>query len=216
MRFIRSFLLLKKARFHGFTLSELLIAVAIWGIVATFAVSKVLVAINTQVSNTRLKNIVASLSQYYLEADQKGFNFSGWEQDTYFRSKFDYLKQCYWIKDHTNCSADAALRASYPVQYWGYMLKDGSSFSSGWDTYHWVTEQERGWVYMAKFYFTTFDINGANALPNVIGQDIFNVVYNPNGYTYLIHGTSVICRPHSLCPRDNASSVQYNKVFSGS
>jgi prepilin-type N-terminal cleavage/methylation domain-containing protein len=146
----------------AFTLSELLIALAILGLIATFTVPKVLHGIGEQQSKTVLKETIAMMGQilgeYFTENCEKVY-----QRDKLLLNKLNATKVCHsagdgiggpgagpggcWIDASQGCVEGWGCNPWYP----GALLHNGASVT---------------WWYNAPHYYVWIDYNGVKG-PNV-------------------------------------------------
>lgn len=112
--------MLKVNRNHAFTLSELLIALAILGLIATFTIPKVLQNVEANQKKAVFKECYASLSQVL----QQGLNQRPQYIDTYILNNLSGIKTCPVSANGQGCYANVDL--SLGTQQPGIVLANGA------------------------------------------------------------------------------------------
>jgi prepilin-type N-terminal cleavage/methylation domain-containing protein len=188
----------------AFTLTELLIALVILGLVTTFTLPKVIANIDQTQNEAKLKEAIALIEQIGNEAYMEGqYNEIRWD---YFIAKINPIKICGTNSTTQDCTA-ASLSGdgttnerSQP----GFVLANGTviaginrvslqSLFSGVDN----------WM---------IDVNGA-AEPNTYGQDVLHIT--APRFTATGGKNSNCSNRRLLCPNSGSASsvVLYNNLF---
>ncbi len=171
----------------AFTLAEVLITLAIIGIVAALTIPTVVTNYQKTQTATRLKKAYAVISNATnLAIAQKG-SAEGWTDSTttngigvddIFSSYFKILKDC-GIKTGAECFAKNKCYTNLARQcVWGivdnwpsiykYILADGTSLGIRWK------KDENGSILIAYY----IDVDGPNKGPSIMGRDLFHFLYD--------------------------------------
>lgn len=137
----------KGAWFKGFTLAELLVSLAVLGLLATFAVPKVLQTVSEQQQKAVLREVVATLSAVTFKAIQN----NGASRE-FFRENLQYQRLCANHPNEEGCWAGNS--AGDATNKDGYLLHNGATLTS----FNGVLES------------VAVDLNGTTG-PNIFGVD---------------------------------------------
>ena len=136
----------------GFTLSELLIALAILGLIATFTIPKVLQSTGNQSKEALLKELYASLSEIHYKATLEGYQGSDW---SYFRDHLNNIS----VACPSDSSAEGCFTQTGPRNTEsGFLLNNGVSIAGIDGDY--LDDRDN----------FTVDFNGTEG-PNTVGED---------------------------------------------
>ena len=175
---------MKNIKKHGFTLAEVLITLAIIGVVAALTIPTIISNYNKKVTLTRLQKTYTVLKNAFELAKAEHGDYSTWswnqipetgsKRTEYFWETyiFPYLrvsKTCFPKTD--DCMAEIkhsnSMKMDYIPNTGAFVLNDGTSVltwaNSG--TYY-----PHVWAYV--------DVNG-NAEPNMVGKDVFAMYFSP-------------------------------------
>jgi len=148
----------------GFTLAELLIALAVLGIIAAFTIPKVLTSQQSNKDSAILKETVSALEDIILNGIKRGeINTASPDMSTYVKSRINAIRVC------ANATADGCwIHASdcpFPAEFTesGYILANGATLAGFRDA---ITYE--GFM---------IDANGATP-PNLLGQDQLYLTYD--------------------------------------
>lgn len=164
---------------HGFTLAELLIALAILGIIAVFAIPKALTVQQDSRKKAILKEAIATMSQLTWEGVQSGELKPDTAADYYF-AKINAVKACYDDPDAKGCWKTSQPAIGGTIESWqsAYVLHSGAQIEG-------IQNSSAANLY---WYFIV-DWNG-EAGPNSKGDDQIMLGINfadgaapPYGYT---------------------------------
>ena len=171
----------------AFTLAEVLITLAIIGIVAAMTIPTLISKYNEKQTVTKLQKVYATLKNAFemAKVDHGDFETWHWNEipssynsrshyfwETYIFPHLNVTKKCFPAS--SNCFTDTMTRPNGETVtvntdgYGAFILNDGTS------VYTWAGGDRfypHIWVYA--------DLNG-KAKPNVIGQDIFVMYFSPN------------------------------------
>ena len=188
----------------GFTLSELLISLVILGVIAAFAIPKVLVSQQSQQEKAVFKETIATLSEVYYEGSRTQTipqNVSNQCDDyTYLTSRINALKLCNTASDAQGCWDDSTQGNNYgggEVNEPGFVLPNGADVVglNTWD---------------CTFGAFVIDWNGP-AGPNVEGQDqlyLMRCDYAP------CFGGAPSLQPGLIQPRNAQDVTLWSWIFS--
>lgn len=183
----------------GFTLAELLITLSILGVIATFAIPKLISSQQSDKRSTIFKETLATLSGLTVEAARQGGFTSATVEKAFFDERLNYIKRCAVDTGAEGCwNTTDGLGAAGNAN--GYVLANGASINS----INGATLPTRDTVFI--------DWNGP-ALPNVEGDDIMSIVicFGP-GTCPSIDGTGANA-PGAVGPNSATSVTMYNQLF---
>ena len=151
---------------RGFTLAELLIALAILGVIATFTIPKVL---NSQQSSERIsifKETIAAINQAAYEMTLTGELYDYASQQAVYRNKLNYVEFC---SDATAGGCWSGIGGATSAQG-GFIFHNGAS-AAGFRLGH---TANLGWEEIF------LDWNGPNEGSNTMGDDqiALSICYN--------------------------------------
>ncbi len=207
-----------KAKF-GFTLAELLIALAILGVIVTFTIPKIL---NSQTNNQKkavFKETIAALNQLMYLATLQNLDWSAWgsipgcsygNAYCFLTTRMNALKICPSLTDIAPCFAATDVTGfpifpGVPSATQGVLLANGASI-----VLDWTGGSSLGVV--GRFLV---DWNGPVA-PNLIGDDQVVLIgaYGPQrlGATYPRPGTAAVAAMG--VPAENTKNIAlYEQIF---
>jgi prepilin-type N-terminal cleavage/methylation domain-containing protein len=115
----------------GFTLAELLIALAILGVIATFAIPKVLQAQQDERKRAVFKETIAMISEIHYQGlllgEIQANGSGGWIVDPYVQSHLNYLKYCSWNAHTAGCWPQDDTISTTEAAESGYVLANGAT-----------------------------------------------------------------------------------------
>jgi prepilin-type N-terminal cleavage/methylation domain-containing protein len=152
----------------GFTLSELLIAIAILGVIATFTLVKVLQVTDTAQNKAKFKEAIATLNTPLFEGVQSGA-ITDANSGSYMMSKLAGIKVCDTNSLVQGCAPSSQTGYSYELDEPGIVLHSSAMLYGFNDN-------------ISSSNAAVIDVNGA-AAPNTVGQDQLIIVYcyDPQG-----------------------------------
>lgn len=156
---------MKKA-FLGFTLAELLIALAILGVIATFTIPKVLHSQENDKKKAVIRETIGALNDITYQAVMKRDGLDDNTFYTYFENRLNYTIACPNAVATEGCWTQA-FNTPNTTDYQGFKLHNGASLSSFTVCCVYGTGQEGNVV--------SIDWNGEEA-PNTYGDDQFEVM----------------------------------------
>jgi prepilin-type N-terminal cleavage/methylation domain-containing protein len=124
------------ARSHnltGFTLAELLIALAIIGVITTFTIPKVLQSQADQQKKTVLRETISALSEILTSATRQG-DYESPKSGNYFLGKLNALKICNTDASAQGCWNNAVQGANGESAERGVILHNGATIAGFNDT----------------------------------------------------------------------------------
>ena len=156
---------MKPSRGAGFTLVELLIAIAVLGVIATFALSKVLNSVDTSAHNVKLKeafSVIISLSYQGFASREMKSNLS------YIIDRLNIVKRCSSNSISQGCytAANPTGMAFNERDELGFILPSGVAG---------IGLNDQGGATNGFF----LDANGDSG-PNVVGVDVLVLRYDPS------------------------------------
>jgi prepilin-type N-terminal cleavage/methylation domain-containing protein len=190
-----------RQRRFGFTLSELLIALAILGVIASLAIPSVIKNIDEAQNEAKFKEAIALLEQIGNEAYMEGvYGRVRWH---YFIDRANVIKACSNNGLTEGCTANIAANSGDEAKQRAFVLANGVVVG-GIDSatgYNQFFEGESWFI----------DINGTEG-PNTYGQDVIRVSaprFDDNG------GMNPDCSSRRLiCPNGGAASIAlYNNLY---
>ena len=189
-------------RHKGFTLAELLTALGVLGVIASFSIPKMLYAQELQQRKALLKETVALISQIQYEGVVTG-ELTANTNTSYFSNRLNALQIC------TDAAAQGCWTSGYNS---GDKNEPGARLANGVEMvgFNWGDNLGAG----RYGNVITIDYNGAKG-PNQVGEDVLRLCYcygslNCGGASYL---------PADLRPGRNTgcfgTEVLYQSLFSG-
>lgn len=175
-------------RRKGFTLAELLICLAILGVIAIFTIPKVLTSVQNNQKATIFKEIIATFSQAAYNANTLG-------DSTYFPTHINALKICTGNSSTQGCFTQAYTGPSAENNQAGYILHNGANVAG----FDWYNASATGIV---------IDWNGPGA-PNIYGDDQLGVMVCFDLGTPCTTGRYA----GSIWPKDATSITLWNQIF---
>ena len=181
---------------HAFTLAEVLLTLAIIGVIAALTIPAVVTKVTKDQYVTGLKKAYNTLKAVEREAIQEHGPIENWDRsgtldetfDTYFLPHFDVIKNC-GATEEEGCFAEG-------LTYLG----GGSWLTNGFNntfSYKIVTSDGMSWAYSrSDIPFFYVDVNGLKG-PNKLGRDVFrfdvflNSGIKPHG-SYIVDGITPI------------------------
>ena len=148
-------------RKKGFTLSEVLIAITIIGVIASITVPIAMTGTRRTEFSGRLKKFYSIINQAQIRSAAIGTNWDIWcedaskDYDTSTKSTEDFAKK--YLLPHISTFKTSVEKGKYTIY-----LNDGTSF--------YLTKEQ-----CIHFFY---DVNGAKR-PNVSGRDIYRFTYCP-------------------------------------
>lgn len=183
----------------GFTLSELLIALALLGLIAAFTIPKVLQSVDDRARKARFKEAIAAI---HLACYDK-FLLGEWEANRYnwLKAKLNPAQVC------TDGLAEGCVTSAHPGGT-GEQDELAFAFQTAWTLYG-ISKtvccdsfsEPDGWY---------LDINGV-ALPNVVGEDVIRLEacrFDENGPYYTHNGARQL-----LVPNGPTSITLYDSLW---
>lgn len=176
-------------RIYGFTLAEVLITLAVIGVVAAITIPTLMNNIQDAQLKTAWKKEYSILSQMVNRvATDNGGSLKGLLTDSntardLFKPYLKYIKECDNGASFGNCWASSYKRLNGDGNDWvdsaGLVLSDGASLMFATDSSWYSTCNGLNAATSACAYIPV-DVNGPTKGPNVIGKDIFNVWVREN------------------------------------
>lgn len=197
---------LRSPRKDGFTLSELLIALAILGIIAIFTIPKILMTTQDSRKQAILKETLATIMQIQQDGMRAG-QLTPSNNDVYFKSKLNAIKIC----------TQATTEGCWTSAAFGNTNEDGAQLANGAQLAGFDNGTDYGSGRWANAI--TIDWNGS-AGPNLIGDDIIKVWYcygsaNCGGAAAILPASAPAGRL-GACPDANAgagNTALYDSIF---
>lgn len=109
----------------GFTLSELLIALAILGLIATFTIPKVLQNVETQSNRAKFKEAIGVINDLLMQGINSGAITSTRADGTYFLNRLQTTKVCASNSQSQGCSPASQIGGQYEYDEPGVILHNG-------------------------------------------------------------------------------------------
>ncbi len=182
---------------YGFTLAELLIALAILGVIATFSIPKILNAQQNQQKNAIFKESIGAISAaVYNYCVMQPANINQYD---FMISQVNTVTQCPNNAYSEGCSPSSTLGEQTGP---GFILANGASIA-GIDRIILPANYTNGFV---------IDWNGLNP-PNVDGDDQMRLGLNFSS-TIPWSYSGVTIRPCTVGPINPSSITLFNQVFS--
>lgn len=184
---------------RAYTLSELLVAIAILGLLATFAIPKLLQDVQTQQNKAKFKETLSMLEAVGYEAYLTGQSTAS--RLDYFAARLNAAKVCMGNAVTQGCinSVPPSEVSQAAFVFHNGVVLGGVALNS--QTPNDQFQENDGWF---------IDVNGSDG-PNEAGQDIMQLIaprFEGNTFT----GSGCGGR-RLLCPNNSASITLYNSLW---
>ncbi|MBO7673106.1 MAG: ribosomal protein L7/L12 [Clostridiales bacterium] len=193
---------------HGFTLAEILIAMAIIGVVAALTIPTLSEAYKKRVLTTQLQRAYAEVSQagaaVVTEEMTDNFKYSQAIKDQTFLNKYLLI---------------AGERDGFASSYGKYNDKNGTynlreKMSNNKNDYKCGVTKSGAAICIDKNANGILDVNGENG-PNLIGRDAYQITFDPDGTVSNIYIDYTKKNDWDIDELVNSNPNRYNVIFVG-